>query len=108
MRRKNFSLYPQSYSQIYRGYAKMYSDIAKRLEPKRARVVRKDFEKRTKQAVLMQQNYQCNRCGIFLRFRDFDHIDDDPSNNDYSNCQALCLNCHAEKTRTPIQYPWYF
>ena len=30
---------------------------------------------------------------------DFDHIDGDSSNNSLSNCQALCPNCHAKKTR---------
>lgn len=33
---------------------------------------------------------------------DFDHIDNDRSNNDFSNCQALCPNCHAIKTRREI------
>jgi len=106
MRRKNLSLYPQSYSQIYRDYAKIFRDAAKLYEPKRTRVPRRDFGKRTKQAVLFLQNHQCKKCWNILRFPEYDHVDDDPSNNDFSNCQALCPNCHAEKTRTPIQYTW--
>ena len=105
-RKKYSSLYNPSYSQIYREIAKTYRDAAKLYEPPRKRVVRRDFSKRTQDAVLMQQNYQCKKCWNFLRFPEFDHIDGDPSNNDYSNCQALCPNCHAEKTRTPIQYTW--
>jgi 5-methylcytosine-specific restriction endonuclease McrA len=30
---------------------------------------------------------------------DYDHIDGNRSNNKISNCQALCPNCHAKKTR---------
>ena len=29
---------------------------------------------------------------------DFDHADGDRSNNDISNAQALCKNCHGFKT----------
>ena len=29
---------------------------------------------------------------------EFDHIDGDPSNNDTSNGQAICMNCHGWKT----------
>ena len=35
----------------------------------------------------------------FLNVYDFDHKDNDRSNNSYSNCQALCPICHAIKTR---------
>jgi hypothetical protein len=30
---------------------------------------------------------------------DYDHVDRDRSNNDSNNCQVLCPNCHARKTR---------
>ena len=30
---------------------------------------------------------------------DYDHKNGDRSNNKLSNCQALCPNCHAKKTR---------
>jgi hypothetical protein len=30
---------------------------------------------------------------------DYDHIDENRSHNDFNNCQALCPNCHAKKTR---------
>jgi hypothetical protein len=29
---------------------------------------------------------------------DYDHVDGDPSNNQPSNCQALCLDCDRQKT----------
>jgi len=60
---------------------------------------RKRFSKRTKKSVLMCQNYLCRICGVYLEFPEFDHIDGDRSNNSFFNCQALCPNCHAKKTR---------
>jgi 5-methylcytosine-specific restriction endonuclease McrA len=35
----------------------------------------------------------------YMGLWDYDHIDGNRSNNDPSNCQALCPNCHAKKTR---------
>ena len=61
---------------------------------------RKEFSEKTKKATLIKQRYRCNICkkkllGLF----DFDHINGSRSNNSPENCQALCLNCHAKKTR---------
>ena len=48
---------------------------------------------------------QKNRCGnpkcrkpIKKPLFDWDHKDDNPSNNSFSNCQALCLSCHRLKS----------
>jgi len=60
---------------------------------------RRQFSKLTKQKVLIQQNFRCVSCHNHLEIADFDHIDGINSNNDISNCQALCPNCHAKKTR---------
>jgi len=60
---------------------------------------RRQFSKLVKQKVLLRQNFRCKSCLIPLESVDFDHIDGDTSNNDISNCQALCPNCHAKKTR---------
>ena len=49
--------------------------------------------------VLLKQKGLCNICKKFYKTWDFDHIDEDPSNNAQSNCQALCRNCHGEKSR---------
>jgi 5-methylcytosine-specific restriction endonuclease McrA len=50
--------------------------------------------------VLKDQHY---KCAIYKRSAgvwDYDHhIDGNRSNNDIFNCQALCPNCHAKKTR---------
>ena len=58
---------------------------------------RRAFSEDTKQFVLNRQDYHCNICGTSMQYWDFDHIG---SRNDNSpeNCQALCLNCHREKT----------
>jgi len=60
---------------------------------------RRQFSKIVKQKVLIRQNFRCKSCLNPLEIVDFDHIDGDTSNNDISNCQALCPNCHAKKTR---------
>jgi len=60
---------------------------------------RRQFSKLTKQKVLIQQNFMCVSCHNHLEIADFDHVDGNNSNNDISNCQALCPNCHAKKTR---------
>ena len=60
---------------------------------------RKRFSKATKTWTLIIQNFRCRNCNSSLDFPEFDHINDDRSNNLYWNCQALCPNCHAKKTR---------
>jgi len=60
---------------------------------------RKGFPSSVKRSVLLKQKNLCKKCYRFSQTWDFDHIDDDPSNNDASNCQALCPTCHAKKTR---------
>jgi len=60
---------------------------------------RKQFLKLTKEEVLKMQKNRCRLCGKKSDIWDFDHIDGDKANNDISNCQALCPNCHAKKTR---------
>ena len=60
---------------------------------------RRQFSKLTKQRILISQIFRCAKCSNPLEIADFDHIDGDKTNNDISNCQALCPNCHAKKTR---------
>lgn len=45
----------------------------------------------------------CERCGFIpedLVQLDIDHIDANRANNDPSNLQTLCANCHRLKTKT--------
>ena len=62
---------------------------------------RKNFLESIRKQVIALQNYRCNHCNIPLDVVNFDHIDGNSSNNSISNCQALCPNCHARKTRYP-------
>ena len=64
----------------------------------RRKVKRRAFTKATKELVLRRQNYQCNVCGTSADNWDFDHIGS-RGDNSPSNCQALCLDCHRDKTR---------
>jgi len=63
---------------------------------------RKGFSSLVKKQVLINQNHECIHCHGFLTTVDFDHADGDRSNNDISNCKALCPNCHAYKSRHNI------
>ena len=62
------------------------------------RVKRRAFTQDTKDLVLSRQNYRCNLCGVTPQHWNFDHIGS-RGNNSPSNCQALCLDCHADKTK---------
>ena len=58
---------------------------------------RRAFTAETKEFVLDRQGHCCNICGIRPDNWDFDHIGS-RSNNSARNCQALCLDCHRDKT----------
>jgi len=60
---------------------------------------RKQFSQSTRKAVLNHQKNKCKSCHKKSDHFDFDHIDGNKFNNDITNCQALCPNCHAKKTR---------
>ena len=62
-------------------------------------MIRQHFSNEVKSQILKKQKYKCASCKKFLNVYDFDHKDNDRSNNSYNNCQALCPICHAIKTR---------
>ena len=60
---------------------------------------RKGFPNHVKQSILRKQDHKCAHCRRILNVVDWDHKNGDRSNNHENNCQALCPNCHAIKTR---------
>jgi hypothetical protein len=60
---------------------------------------RHDFSESDKIETMRKQDHRCAICGIFLNVVDWHHKNGDRSNNHISNCQALCPNCHADRTR---------
>ena len=60
---------------------------------------RQYFPTYIKEDTIRKQHYKCAICKRGINIWDFDHKDGNRSNNDPSNCQALCPNCHAKKTR---------
>jgi len=62
-----------------------------------------------RQAVLDRDGHACVRCGMtdtahkdtWNRPITVDHINKDRSNNDLSNLQTLCLECHGRKDLIP-------
>jgi 5-methylcytosine-specific restriction endonuclease McrA len=65
----------------------------------KGKLKRKSFSKTTQEITLIKQADKCNICGKKLDVVNFDHIDGNRSNSLITNCQALCPNCHAKKTR---------
>jgi len=61
---------------------------------------RQHFSDSVKESILRKQNHKCAHCKRILNVVDWDHKNGDRSNNNESNCQALCPNCHAIKTRS--------
>jgi len=62
-------------------------------------LVRRGWTDSQHKQVLDRQDGKCAICGEHSGTFQFDHIDDDHSNNDLDNCQALCPNCHDRKSR---------
>ena len=57
------------------------------------------FTAETKKRVLNRQNHKCNVCGkLNPKNWEYDHIGS-RGDNSAANCQALCLDCHADKTK---------
>ena len=64
-------------------------------------LTREPFSELVKQTILQNQDGKCNMCNMQLSkyVIKYDHIDNDKTNTQLSNCQALCINCHSEKNR---------
>jgi len=60
---------------------------------------RNDFSDDAKIQALRKQDHRCKICGRILGVVDWDHEDGNSSNNDLSNCRALCPYCHAIVSR---------
>jgi len=60
---------------------------------------RRYFPANVKRQILKDQKCKCAICKQNTEVWDYDHKNGDRSNNKLSNCQALCPNCHAKKTR---------
>jgi len=60
---------------------------------------RNDFSDDAKIQALRKQDHRCAICGRILGVVDWDHEDGDRSNDDHSNCRAICPYCHAIVSR---------
>ncbi len=69
---------------------------------KRTNVTRKGFSQMTRERILIKQNHRCVHCRKILTVIDYHHRNGDRSDNRENNCQALCPNCHAIKTRNKL------
>jgi 5-methylcytosine-specific restriction endonuclease McrA len=72
----------------------------RKLKRRGKRRERQHFSDSVKESILRKQNHKCAHCRRILNVVDWDHKNGDRSNNSESNCQALCPNCHAIKTRS--------
>jgi hypothetical protein len=71
--------------------------VIKKLTTKKER---RGFHDIVKERVLKKQNHRCAHCKRLLNVVDWDHKNGKRYDNSESNCQALCPNCHAIKTRS--------
>jgi len=67
-------------------------------------MARRGFTKNQCEQALENQGGKCRGCGIQFFGKnkvrpEYDHIDGDHSNNNTKNCQAICSNCHSNKSR---------
>ena len=69
---------------------------------KRTNIARKGFSQGTRERILRKQNYRCVYCRKVLTVIDYHHKNGNRSDNRENNCQALCPNCHALKTRNRL------
>ncbi|MGB6532101.1 MAG: HNH endonuclease signature motif containing protein, partial [Candidatus Nitrosopolaris sp.] len=60
---------------------------------------RHDFSESVKEKILEKQHHRCANCKRLLNVVDYHHRNGDRSDNTQSNCEALCPNCHTDKTR---------
>lgn len=51
-----------------------------------------------KTRIRRKQNGRCAMCSKYPPRWEYDHKDNNRHNNNLSNCQGLCPNCHAQKT----------
>lgn len=65
-------------------------------------LARKGFSQGTRERILRKQNHKCVYCRKVLTVIDYHHKNGDRSDNREKNCQALCPNCHALKTRNRL------
>jgi hypothetical protein len=72
----------------------------RKLKRRGKRRERQHFSDSIKEIILRKQNHKCAYCKRILNVVDWDHKNGDRSNISESNCQALCPNCHAIKTRS--------
>jgi len=74
--------------------------LGKLRKPKKGGWIRNDFPKSVIEAQKRKQRYKCRSCKRhYRRILEADHMDSNPTNNRPSNCQMLCPNCHAYKSK---------
>jgi len=62
---------------------------------------RQEFSESDKKTTRYHQWFRCDECHQFSPNLQFHHKDGNNWNNDISNCQGLCPNCHAKKHQNP-------
>jgi small-conductance mechanosensitive channel len=65
---------------------------------------RRYFPASVKEDTIRKQHHKCAICKRNVGIWDFDHKDGNRANNSPGNCQALCPNCHAKKTRGLLKH----
>jgi len=69
------------------------------IQPLAKPLPRKYFTDYTKRETKIRQGFLCNSCSLSPKHWEYHHRDGNHSNNSPSNCEGLCLDCHADKHR---------
>ena len=72
--------------------------------PKPIPIPRKDFSESNKESSRIIQGNVCNSCKKYTDLWEYHHRDGNRSNNNPSNCEALCPYCHTKITRRKNKY----
>jgi len=77
------------------------SEISKTVKAKenKKKWKRVRFTKKTRSLKLKLQNHRCENCRCYNEYLEFHHKNGNRADNGLENCEALCPNCHAKKTR---------
>lgn len=63
---------------------------------RREQIERSPIPEEVRLGLIEERGVTCEQCSLNI-FKEIDHIDGDPTNNDLDNLMLMCKSCHLEK-----------